>query len=303
MKHAFDMLSKRVDMSFVDYSRISRSQSGIEAYLGRYISAFATALPGAFARKTMISPLDGCVVDMYILFKLEHSRQFYPSDLLKKLYVTLVSQYPEISWEQDSNTIMVPADGFTFKVQPAFLLDNGGYLVPSPWSNDWMNYDVLKCKKELLAYDGRQRGKLIPLIRLVKAWNRRTNNIFDGYYLELLVTDIMAKVKIESYQSGLRYFFERALAQVVFKKADPANTDLQVEGVYDLEDLVNAMLHFQSAYRIANTAMEYERQGDTMAACDHWSQLFPGVFPSPVDVAADMRKRVGGKVSETLRIA
>ena len=51
----FDILVRRVELSLVDYTAISRYQAEKEACLAQYISTFTTVLPGAYARHTRLN--------------------------------------------------------------------------------------------------------------------------------------------------------------------------------------------------------------------------------------------------------
>ena len=51
----FDLLFRRVELSLVEYTTISRYQDEIEACLAQYISTFTTVLPGAYARHTILN--------------------------------------------------------------------------------------------------------------------------------------------------------------------------------------------------------------------------------------------------------
>ena len=279
IKAGFDILAKNIELSLVEYTTVSRCQADIEAYLGQYITTFTTELPGAFARKTMVSPLKGSVVDMLVLFNEKHSETFLPDDLLGKLHVTLLAKYPGTTFDKMSESVFVPIENFKFRVQPGFLTDRNHYLVPAPGWNEWVEYDSLGYNSAFSKENARHGGKLLNLVRMIKTWNRLSGNAFDGYFLELLIKDVINDYQIVSYQAAINYVFKSILADVALKKHDPANQSLQVEGLHDLETIVNTMIHVKSSYYVTEEAIKNEEDQDVKSALFNWGQLFPKHFP------------------------
>ena len=275
----FEILAKNIELSLVEYTSVRRCQADIEAYLGKYITTFTTELPGAFARKTMVAPLKGSVVDMLVLFNEKHSSTFLPDDLLGKLHVTLLAKYPGTTFDKLSESVFVPVEDFRFRVQPGFLTEKNHFLTPGPSWNEWVEYDSLGYASEFSKENARHGGKLLNLVRMIKTWNRLSGNAFDGYFLELLIRDVINSYEIVTYQEAINYVFKSILADVALKKHDPANQSLQVEGLHDLESIVNEMIHVKSSYLVTQEAIKNEEEQDVKSALLNWGQLFPGHFP------------------------
>ena len=274
----FEILAKNIELSLVEYTSVRRCQADIEAYLGKYITTFTTELPGAFARKTMVAPLKGNVVDMLVLFNEKHSSTFLPDDLLGKLHVTLLAKYPGTTFDKLSESVFVPVEDFRFRVQPGFLTEKNHFLTPGPSWNEWVEYDSLGYASEFSKENARHGGKLLNLVRMIKTWNRLSGNAFDGYFLELLIRDVINSYEIVTYQEAINYVFKSILADVALKKHDPANQSLQVEGLHDLESIVNEMIHVKSSYLVTQEAIKNEEEQDVKSALLNWGQLFPGHF-------------------------
>ena len=275
----FEILAKNIELSLVEYTSVRRRQADIEAYLGQYITTFTTERPGAFARNTMVAPLKGNVVDMLVLFNEKHSSTFLPDDLLGKLHVTLLAKYPGTTFDKLSESVFVPIEDFRFRVQPGFLTEKNHFLTPGPSWNEWVEYDSLGYASEFSKENARHGGKLLNLVRMIKTWNRLSGNAFDGYFLELLIRDVIDGYEIVTYQEAINYVFKSILADVALKKHDPANQSLQVEGLHDLESIVNEMIHVKSSYLVTQEAIKNEEEQDVKSALLNWGQLFPGHFP------------------------
>ncbi len=295
VEDGFGIFADRTELSLEAYSIISRRQFEIERHLGQYITTFATVLPGAYARKTLAAPLAGNEVVLYVLFKQERSSLFNPDVILKKLVVTLQACYPQSQWSKRINAVLVPIEDIVFKVQPGFLLKKSAYLIPAPDGNFWQQYDCVEYKHQLQAANRAHDGKLVPIMRMIKAWNRVSGALFSDYYLEILVKEVFTNYGITSYADAIYYFFKRALAQLVFKKEDPANPAVQVEGLIDIENLVNAMLHINAAHQKAGAAILAAAEDNIRIACQAWGVLFPGLFPAPAEIVVAKLKTMGMK--------
>ena len=298
----FELLSTKIELPLAEYTVIASKQAEIETLLGQYISTFTTVLPGAFSRRTLVSPLAGCSISMYILFKYENRSKFTPAELFDKLLVTLKHRYDTATLSRASSAVIVPFKDFEFRVQPGFVADDKRYLVPSPDWHYWLDYNSLAYKESLAKANSGHKGKLIPLIRMLKSWNHVNGNYFNDYYLELLTKDMMANHTIKNYPDALCHIFRSGLLQTAYKKQDPANLEFEIEGLRDITNLVKVMLHFKAAYKLAKYAVKYEAAGNTDKALENWRELLPGCFPTNVDMVIGQIKTLGIKGIDALKL-
>lgn len=298
----FALLSSKIELPLVEYTAIASKQAEIETLLGQYISTFTTVLPGAFARRTLVSPLAGCTIDMYVLFKGENKERFLPADLIDKLLVTLRHRYDGAMLSAARDAVLVQFDDFMFSIKPGFMADARSYIIPSVNLLSWANYNSAAYNETLAKTNSIHKGKLMPLIRMVKAWNQANANYFNDYYLELLVKDAVQNFSIDNYQHALRHIFKTGMLETVYKKHDPANIEFDVVGLRDVEELVNAMLHFKNAYKLASYAIEYEESGESELAFENWRKVFPGCFPTNVDMVVGQIKTLGLKGVDALKL-
>ena len=275
---AFEGLARNIEPSILEYASVDRCRAAVQDYLGQFIKSFTIELPGEFARKTLASPLTSSTIDMLVLFNIEHSTRFHPNELLDKLHVTLRAEYPGTNFDEETNSVYVPVGDYRFKVQPGFITNEHHYLVPAPW-NEWVEYDAPGYKSHLIKMNAHHNGKLFHVIRMMKSWNRLSGRAFNEYFLELLVNEVLVNYQIETYQGALSHIFKAILYDIALKQHDPANDCLLVEGLRDLDEVVNAMLHVKCSYLLSKQAIESEKQGRIKQALADWAQLFPKVFP------------------------
>jgi hypothetical protein len=296
-----ELIVKASELSLVEYMRITQAQAELEAYFGQYIQKFSTALPGAFARKTMITPLAGSEVEMLILFSLEARNRFAPSGLFDKLLVTLKAKYPDTEYRRERNSIVVPIGEFSFLLQPGFTDVDHSYLIPSSFYDDWVRYGAPDYRDSFLKTDSRLKGNLTRIIRLIKTWNRVTGGLLDDYFLELLVWGVLRHTDIYDCTEGLVFVFNKGRAESAFRRDDPTCTGSHIEGLIRLDDVLNAQLHFQSAFYLAREACSLEAEGNIDAAVDTWKKLFPGCYPTDIDLRIDSVRNSGLKGADALR--
>lgn len=299
---AFDLLARNTELSLGEYTLITQSQADIERYLMQHLGTFSTVLYGAFSRKTIVSPLHGSIVDMLVLYRDIDVRNSYPSRIFAKLRDVLIEQYPEAYAVKEQNILMLPVKGFQFKIHPAYPVSTHRYMLPDEKFNEWTKYDINSYNEIFSKENVRHKGKLIEIIRMVKTWNRVSGNLFNGYYLELLVTDILSCYEMSNHAETLRHIFRAAVAEVVFQKHDPANMEFQIEGLNNINDLIKAMRLLQKSFTLADEALAFEHESNTENALHHWNKLFPQVFPTPVDMLVGKARREGIRGADALRM-
>jgi hypothetical protein len=175
-------------------------------------------------------------------------------------------------------------------------------MLPAEKFNEWVKYDITLYNEKFVKENVRHKGKLIEIIRMIKTWNRVSGNLFNGYYLELLVTAELSSYQITSYSETLCHVFSVPLSKVAFQKEDPASVAFQIEGLNDIDDLITAMLLLKKSFKLANEAMMFEQDGKTEKALDNWNQLFPQVFPTKVDMIVAKARSAGIKGADALRM-
>lgn len=297
----FELLAKNTDLSLSEYTLITQGQAAIESFLSRHLPTFSTVLFGAFSRKTMVSPLAGNIIDMLVVFKNDIRHQL-PSRVFTELKETLISHYPNASPLEFRQALMLPMGELHFRIQPAFAAGQHNYMMPSKKFNDWVEYDIHAYKNYFEKENVRHRGQLANLIRIIKTWNRVSGSLFNGYYLELLVTDVLSSYRIENYQETLRHIFSAASSEVVFHKEDPANLEFEVDGLNDISDLIGAIKLLKKSWLLADTAVTNEAEGRLQQALDDWRELFPQVFPGDVDLAVGQARKAGVKGTAALKM-
>jgi hypothetical protein len=181
-------------------------------------------------------------------------------------------------------SIIVSNTDFVFHITPGFTRDNKGYVVVDSKNNKWIKTDPNVHYYALDDDNHKHKGLLLPVVRIVKYWNECNGSLFDNYYLELLVKEILRGVKVKSYVQAIKYVFKAAIRLVVFTINDPAAAGKQMDGLKDIHKMIEAMFCFRDCHDHIIKAEQYEREGDLKSAYKEFGKIFGGYFLSYVDM-------------------
>ncbi|MCK5001970.1 MAG: hypothetical protein KAS57_03050 [Gammaproteobacteria bacterium] len=289
-------------LSVQQRSVVSVCQSEIDKVVIAGFAAQATSLPGAFYRHTTIQPLEDNEIDLFVQLSSELGQRNTPGGLLGKLEDLLVEYYPEARLSVDKQAVLVKFAEVSFRVTPCFYQDKKGYVIADGKNDKWLKTDPSIFYYALDDANNRHKGLLLPVIRIIKHWNRRNGNWFNDYYLELMVKHALDGVKFDSYVQAIKYVFKKAIRLVVFTIDDPSNFGKQMEGLKDVFKMVEAMLSFQDCHGHIVKAEHFEKRGDLISAYKEWGKIFADDFPSYVDIMAEKLEANGISGVEALQI-
>ncbi len=245
-----------------------------------------TFLTGSYARNTMISPLSEadvdifCVLDPYY-FTWYNGQNGGPSGLLDYTKKTLLKTYtttPSIS--RNGQAVTVRFSDFVVDVVIGFNRQGGGYLIPNSVTNSWLSTDPKKHVELMSQANSYHQGSLVPIIKMLKAWNRGHGSFFRSFHVEVLALETFKNVTISDFPSGVRFFFDKARAAVRFKNLDPAGYGDDVGSYIGSQKVDEAAGKLQSALNIALLAEQHNASGRNRDAIDQWRRLFPDHFPA-----------------------
>ena len=283
-------------------SLVSTRQTEIDKILINEFDAQVTSLPGAFYRKTIIQPLENNEIDLFVQLKPEMGQRNTPGSLLSKLEDLLVGYYPEATLSADKQAVLVKFSDVSFRIVPCFYQDKKGYIIADAKDHKWRKTDPSIFYYALDEANNRHKGLLLPVIRIIKHWNRRNGGWFNDYYLELMVKQALTGVKFDSYVQAIKHVFKKAIHIVVFTIDDPSEFGRQMEGLKDVFKMVEAMLSFQECHAHIVKAERFEKRGDLISAYKEWGKIFADDFPSYVDIMAEKLEANGITGVEALRI-
>jgi hypothetical protein len=121
-------------------------------------------------------------------------------------------------------------------------------------------------------------GGLVPVVKMLKRWNREISRSFRSFYLELIAVEIFNNVTMSDDSSAMRYFFDHARSRVKTKAIDPAGFGDQIDGLGSASSADVAVRRVELAYGRAVKAEELASAGKVSEAVVEWQKIFGSYF-------------------------
>ncbi|HAJ59064.1 MAG TPA: hypothetical protein DCP31_07220 [Cyanobacteria bacterium UBA8543] len=299
------------DYLFAQLKTLAQNNSDFPRLGGSYLSF------GSFARKTKIQPLDD--IDVLVLLngrgtEVVASPNSSFTDWLKikdlsaplaifpdgygyvnstkilnriKSYLSSVTNYKnaEIKKTMQAVTLSLKSYDWVFDIVPAVPVDGGAgktahYIIPDGIGN-WIRTDPRIDSEQITEVNSEHNGKFLPLIRLLKYWNRRTHKPrLSSYYFETLAIKVFQSAnKITDFPSAIKYFFDNCPLQIRFSCPDPKGLGPALDASVDQatkEKVINSMYE---ASTFAGYALMYEAKSNHEDAIYWWQRIFGSEFP------------------------
>lgn len=198
-----------------------------------------------------------------------------------------VPAYAKADVKRDGEAVTVSLSSYpwAFDVVPAVPVNDGKggylhYLIPNG-SGDWKATDPRRDSARTTGVNQQHYGELLPVIRLLKYWNRRVHKPrLPSYYFEnLVINAFQGAVTIASYPSAVNQFFSTCSTSIWLPCSDPKGLgpalDCDVQPVTKLK-VAEAM---KEAAQFASYATMYESLDRPADAIYWWGRVFGPDFP------------------------
>jgi hypothetical protein len=147
-------------------------------------------------------------------------------------------------------------------------------------NNFWLSTDPKKHVEIFSQSNKVHSGDLVPLIKMIKSWNKGNGSFFRSFHLEVLALEALRNVTITDLPSGLRFFFQKAQSLVRGKNLDPAGYGYDIGRYITQATVDEATRKFQGAFNSAAAAEQYTNRGQIPQAIEIWRHLAPNHFPA-----------------------
>lgn len=277
----FRGLISNFEITGLQEETVSTRQQNVREVMEAGLTVLDSFLAGSYKRSTMIGPLKEADVDIFIVL----DPKYYTSDgyasLLDKVKGVLRKTYtktPDIS--RDGQAVTITFTDFKVDVVPTFYRNGGGFLIPDVQLKRWIATDPKRHLDLWTAENKAHNGDLIPLIKMLKTWNK-SRDLLRSFHLEALALSCLKNVEITDYPSGVRYVFDKARDKIRTKLADPAGYSDDVAAYINTQSQIDSVVQrLDWAYERAREAETLARSGDIKAAYAKWSLIFKGYFPA-----------------------
>jgi len=283
VKQGFKILKSNLEITDLQQETVSSRQKNVRRAVEAELTVLDSFLTGSYSRHTMIAPLSEADIDVFVVLDPSYYEANGQASLLDKVKRVLRKTYPktpEIS--RNGQAVTITFTDFMVDVVPAFYRQGGGYLIPSTYGGGlWIATDPKKHVEISSSANAVHNGDLVPLVKMIKCWNRAIQRHFRSFHLEVLAWSIFNGVTISDYPSGMRYFFDKGRDLISKKNPDPTGYNDDVGFYIDTrEKIETAVSRFTTAYNRARKAEAYDREGKVEDAINEWRKIFGSSFPA-----------------------
>lgn len=279
---SFRQMRTNLEITTLQQSTVSTRQQNVRNAIARGLIVKESFVTGSYKRHTMISPLAEADIDIFVVLDPQYYKAGGYAALLDRVREVLLETYtstPQIS--RNGQAVTITFTDFVVDVVPAFYRKGGGFLIPSTSQHRWIATDPRVHETSMSEANAAHDGNLVPIIKMIKGWNRQINRSFRSFYLELLVEKILCGVTISNDQSACRYVFDKGRELIKYKMKDPAGLDSdQIPGLLSVNNVEDAVSRFNTAYNRAIRAESFARNGKLADAVNEWRKVFGDYFPA-----------------------
>jgi len=280
---SFDKLCSNLEITDLQQSTVSTRQSNVRDAMSKGFVVLEDFLTGSYSRSTLIAPLSEADVDVFVILDPKYYSADGQASLLDSVKRTLKLTYPKTPRiSRNGQAVTITFTDFSVDVVPGFYRQGGGYLIPTTSNGGkWLSTDpklhVDISTKNNKAHD----GDLVPMVKILKCWNRSVNSPFRSFHLEALAWTIFTNVRISDYPSGTRFFFDKARNYIRSKLPDPAGYSDDIGYYISSEaDITAVISKLETAYNRAFKAEKYAAEDKIQNAVEEWKKIFGDYFPA-----------------------
>ena len=287
IQESFKQFRSNLEITGLQKTTISSRQQAVRDAVSEELDVLDSFLTGSYSRSTMIAPLKEADVDIFVILD---NKYFYHYDgmnggqaglidLVKRTLKRTYPKTPDIS--RNGQAVTITFNDFIVDVVPAFNRKGDGFLIPNSITQSWISTDPKSHVKIWSSANQAHNNDLVPLIKMLKRWNRMINNHFMSFHLEVMILQILDRVTISDFPSGVRYFFDKGRDYVTKQNPDPAGYKGDVGAYLNTQTKIdNAVSRFQTAYTRAIKAEDYANKYYIQNAVEEWRKIFGNYFPT-----------------------
>jgi len=245
---------------------------------------------GSYKRNTIIRPLDD--IDLYVTVHYgQHAHGKWPIHIMRLMANALRRRYSQTQVRIDSPCIIIRFLGFKFEIVPTVFYsdDEERYMIPGPGAREWIDCYPNIPQKWMTNSNYINNKKFIPLIKILKQWNKHNKVGLQSFHLELLTEMVFAKLsEIMSYPQAV-YNWMYYVCKWIDENDSPFVNEPGKYYQYVDDYLYGNKFKLSSVrqklklgLQRAELAMDRWVKGKELQAKRLWYQIFGEMFPAPI---------------------
>jgi hypothetical protein len=162
---------------------------------------------------------------------------------------------------------------------PALECAGGDYEIPDKVTGTWIKTNPETHKKQATAKNKELDGRWVPLVKMVKGWNRANGKPLKPSFLIEVMAEELVEAPFSNYPDEIRNFFAAMEANLGRTWPDPAGLGPPVSDQMTSERIAEAKKALQEAQRKATLARRAEETGRQGEALRIWREVLGDYFP------------------------
>jgi hypothetical protein len=272
-------------MTDAERDKASEQQKEVRKRLDALLTLDDTYLSGSYRRRTLIRPLDD--IDLLVVLNWEAYKDTIALDAagasaaLDLIDAALAKAYPKSERHRFDNCIQIvfAGTGIGFDVVPAFRVSKDEFRIPDEGRGKWLVTNPREVERLVTeANQGRTDEWLVPLVKLLKAWNDEHGKPLRGYHLEAMAYYALLTAPANA-RDGIAWLLEQLSTRVW-----STTPDIWLSGESPDADLTLAQRQTASALlavagQAARRAIRADEEGRVSDAHAIWREIFGGRYP------------------------
>jgi Second Messenger Oligonucleotide or Dinucleotide Synthetase domain len=286
---AFAQYKANLELTDRQEGLVSNTRANVVAQLAAKISLASerSQVIGSYDRHTLTRYLSEGDVDVLVTLAYPANAAWNTSagatQALDKFKAVLDAAYPSTRKRRDRHCITMHFAEFRLDLVPAFKYDDGHYTIPDSVLGRWIETDPIAFAALITNLNKVMGGTFIPLIKMVKGWNRNSGWPISSFHLECLMYAHCKDYTLAyTYPSLLKIFFEALPALLGSPSLEPTRGE-RVDGYMDVGSptrRATAILKARLAAAKAAEAYKDETVYGPSVSVNEWKAVLGDFFPS-----------------------
>ena len=289
IKSAFDDYKANLELKDRQATLVSTTRKNVVGVLKQKLTLHLeeSKVTGSWDRSTMTRYLSEGDVDVMVILNYGTHKDWDNSEgtikALDRFKAILDEAYPNTTKRRDQNCITMQFAEFRLDVVPAFKYDTGYYSIPDSVRKLWVYTDPFKFAEKVTEINTRMGGTYVPLIKMIKGWNRNVGWPIRSFHLEcMMMQRYQSYTQGYTYDSMVKVFLEELPSLLLYACYDPIKGD-RVDTYLDNNAMVtkrttainkakSAATAAKEAYDLTSTNVE--------SSIKKWKSLLGEFFPN-----------------------
>lgn len=287
---AFEKFRQRLELSESERQDTIRRHNEVRECIRGSFDIDRDFITGSYARHTKTKQLK----DVDIFFVLgedeKHWRDKPPREVLEAFEACLKKKYGKdavdpgrrcVTVEFEKNNPTAGEEGKVLSIDSVPAFEKAGrYEIPDRDLGKWIQTDPDVHKEQSTAKNAVLDGKWVPLVKMIKRWNRSAGKPIKPAFLIEVMAQKLIDDPFTTYSGEVRRFFAAALDGIMQDWQDPAGYGPPVSDQMTPDKRKAAAETLRKAETKTALAIRLEKQGKQGEALSLWREIMGKYFPT-----------------------